>query len=189
MYVWSTNDVPLGSSADVTNDGSITLPVTVKIQTESRQITLTDACTIAYTAAVFSVDLSWGNMEFTYNPGSQGEWDPETHSYKEGTAIASGWTCDENADRITVTNHSNVAVTATAMFAPSAEFADGLLAKEGVWAGVTGNSTGVGGNTMYLGKSENNGESVSGSFIIGVTGDVSEAFEDLILGTITVTIQ
>ena len=56
---------------DLNHDGNITLPVTMKIQTVSRQIVLTGECTISFTATIFSVDLAWGNMEFTYNPGPQ----------------------------------------------------------------------------------------------------------------------
>ena len=59
---------------------------------------------------VYSVDITWGSMEFTYTDADSGTWNPETHSY-DGGAVAS-WSCEDGANVITVTNHSNVAVTA-----------------------------------------------------------------------------
>lgn len=77
---------------------------------------------------VISVDVSWDAMEFTYTPASAGTWDPSTHTYTDGTAEGS-WDSEKNA--ITVTNHSNVDVTASFGFAPeedldvTGEFRDG----------------------------------------------------------------
>ncbi|MDD4422581.1 MAG: leucine-rich repeat protein, partial [Eubacteriales bacterium] len=59
-------------------------------------------------STVVSVDVTWGSMEFTY---SDGTWNPETHEY-EGT----GWTVDENANKISVTSTSNVPVTVSYTF-------------------------------------------------------------------------
>ena len=53
---------------------------------------------------VYSVAISWGKMEFTYNVGGTRNWDPETHTYSND--LTSEWTADGNG--ITVTNHSNV---------------------------------------------------------------------------------
>jgi hypothetical protein len=58
---------------------------------------------------IVSVDVTWGAMEFTYTPADPGTWDPENHRYTD-TADAS-WSASGND--ITVTNHSNVGVTAT----------------------------------------------------------------------------
>ena len=30
---------------------------------------------------VYSVDITWGALEFTYKDKAQGKWDPSTHSY------------------------------------------------------------------------------------------------------------
>lgn len=61
-------------------------------------------------AEVVSVDIIWGNMEFTYTPPSQGTWDPGSHTYTDGETAGS-WTSSSNS--IEVTNHSNVDVTAS----------------------------------------------------------------------------
>ncbi len=59
---------------------------------------------------VYSVDITWEDMSFTYTAG-QGTWDPENHSYTGGSEAS--WSGSKN---ITVTNHSNAAVKATAKF-------------------------------------------------------------------------
>ncbi len=64
---------------------------------------------------VYSVDIAWGSMEFTYTDASQGNWNPLTHEY-DG-AVEATWTCADGANRITVTNHSNASVTATLSYA------------------------------------------------------------------------
>ena len=61
---------------------------------------------------VYSVDIAWGDMAFTYTAGSAGTWNPATHSVAGGTSGA--WTPDNpDGNKITVTNHSNAAVTAS----------------------------------------------------------------------------
>jgi len=59
---------------------------------------------------VYSVDIKWGDMQYTYTIESEGTWEPSTHQY---TGKSEGeWTCDDGADQVTVTNHSNAAVNA-----------------------------------------------------------------------------
>ena len=64
---------------------------------------------------IYSVDVTWGSMDFTYNDASPGTWNPVTHQY-DGAGTAT-WTCAADANKITVTNHSNTAVTAILSFA------------------------------------------------------------------------
>ena len=66
---------------------------------------------------VYSVDITWGSMEFTYTAASAGTWDPETHSTSGG---GSGTWAPKTADgdKITVTNHSNTGVTASLTYTP-----------------------------------------------------------------------
>lgn len=63
-------------------------------------------------AVVYSVDIAWTDMSFTYTDAGEGTWDPETHQYDGGAKAA--WTASN--DSITVTNHSNAAVKATASY-------------------------------------------------------------------------
>ncbi|MCL2487959.1 MAG: hypothetical protein FWE80_04680, partial [Oscillospiraceae bacterium] len=89
-----TLDVPDSKDIDVTAkyEGAITTPM------------------------VYSVDLSWGAMEFTYNASGTKDWQPGSHSYIENLTTSS-WSASGNT--ITVTNHSNAAVDAD--FAYSSE--------------------------------------------------------------------
>lgn len=59
---------------------------------------------------VYSVDIEWGNMQYTYTIDSEGTWDPETHSFTN--ASEGKWICSEGANKVKVTNHSNAAVKA-----------------------------------------------------------------------------
>lgn len=69
---------------------------------------------------VYSVDLSWGSMNFTYNEQTVKNWDPEALSYDE-EVVSREWSCDEGANVLTVTNHSNAAVDVDIAYTPSAE--------------------------------------------------------------------
>ena len=63
-------------------------------------------------AVVYSVDIAWTDMSFIYTGAGEGTWDPETHQYSGSSEGA--WTASN--DSITVTNHSNAAVKATASY-------------------------------------------------------------------------
>lgn len=64
---------------------------------------------------VYSVDIVWGDMAFTYTEGA-GRWDPATHQTTgAGGGVWKATTTDGN--KIKVTNHSNAAVTATFSYA------------------------------------------------------------------------
>lgn len=54
--------------------------------------------------AIYSVDLEWGTMEFTYQ---EGEWNADTLTYAQGE-----WQCATDSNRIKVKNKSNVSVEA-----------------------------------------------------------------------------
>ena len=118
---------------------------------------------------VYSVDIAWGSMEFTY---SQGTWDPETHRDGGGT-----WSCAEGADKITVTNHSNAAVIAQFSYAS----ASGYNGINGTFSENTLNlGTAVG--TEFL-------NAPSGSVTLSLDGALSaDTSEKTTIGTVTVTL-
>lgn len=64
------------------------------------------------TPTVYSVDVSWGAMQFTYTESGAMTWDPANHTYTDSTS--GSWTA--NGNTVTVTNHSNAEVTATFVF-------------------------------------------------------------------------
>lgn len=62
---------------------------------------------------VYSVEVSWGSMEFTYTDGATVKtWDPSTHTYVD-TAGTGSWSNADGANKVTVTNRSNKALIAT----------------------------------------------------------------------------
>lgn len=67
---------------------------------------------------VYSVDITWGSMEFTYREGSGTTWDPATHTSGQGGT--GGWSSSGNT--VTVTNHSNTGVTAALTYASAAGY-------------------------------------------------------------------
>lgn len=75
------------------------------------------------TPDVVSVDIAWGEMQFTYSVGGTHTWDPVNHEYKDNTSAS--WTASGNT--VTVTNHSNVAIKAELSFAA-----------ESAYSGITG---------------------------------------------------
>lgn len=79
-------------------------------------------------ATVYSVDVSWGSMEFTYTDGAVSKtWNPSTHQYTESVGEGS-WSNQAGANEVTVTNRSNKALTATVEAATSGSYA-GITAK------------------------------------------------------------
>ena len=69
---------------------------------------------------VYSVDIAWGDMAFTYTAAA-GVWDPATHTITG----ADGGTWKEKTDggnTIKVTNHSNTEVTATFSYAAASGY-------------------------------------------------------------------
>lgn len=81
--------------------------------------TATKAVTASYSAGagggtVYSVDITWGSMAFTYSEGSSPTWNPADHTYSSGGT--GGWSNSGNT--ITVTNHSNTKVTANLTYTP-----------------------------------------------------------------------
>lgn len=69
---------------------------------------------------VYSVDITWGDMAFTYT-AEAGIWDPATH--KTTDAEGGVWTVNnDGGNTIKVTNHSNTDVTAAFSYAADAGF-------------------------------------------------------------------
>lgn len=84
--------------------GSITLPLTAKLQTTESRVTINDEITIAYVPAseepeIVKVDVTWGAMEFVY---TDGVWNTEKHIYE-----GAGWT-DNGTGYVTVKNSGTV---------------------------------------------------------------------------------
>ena len=66
---------------------------------------------------VYSVDLTWEDMTFTYNESGTRIWDPDTHTYTDTTSA--GW--DKVTAAVTATNHSNTKVTVSFTYTPQGD--------------------------------------------------------------------
>lgn len=154
-------------------------PITTIGGSEGKEVTGTYVPTSS--SMVYSVDISWGAMTFTYTAASTGTWNPATHSYTGASAAAWDWTAESNI--ITVTNHSNAAVTANLSFTPTASGVVGgfYTATKGT-AAVTGNRLSL---ATAVGTTVNNAPTKSAYFQI--TGGTISA--DVKLGDITVTLS
>lgn len=86
------------------------------VEDKSAEIKATYQAGKENTATVYSVDVEWGSLEYTYSSGVTKSWDPTTLKYKE-TSGTSSWTCQDGADQITVTNNSNADITASLAYA------------------------------------------------------------------------
>lgn len=74
-------------------------------------------------ATVYSVDIEWSNFNFEYNKGSQGAWNPATHTYSEPKPA--GW--GDQTGTIKMTNHSNAKVRYTLTCSVDSKYSDFYL--------------------------------------------------------------
>lgn len=118
-------------------------------------------------AIVYSVDITWGEMSFTYNDGA---WDPDTHKYD------ASWSPKGNT--VTVTNHSNTAVTAKLSYTAADNYTDiaGKFEK-----GELNLATAVG-TDISNAPHDSDTLTVSGALS-------SETLADTVIGTVTVTLN
>lgn len=143
--------------------------------------TATKAVTASYSAGagggsdpVYSVDITWDSMAFTYSVGSGSTWNPATHTYSSGGT--GGWS--HNGNKITVTNHSNTEVTANLTYTPEA----GYDKISGSFDKSTMNLKTADGTTFENAPKDTAALTLSGTLASTVTGPTT-------VGTITVTIR
>lgn len=124
---------------------------------------------------IYSVDVSWGAMEFTYTVSGTKTWDPSTHEYEVSTV--GEWS--ESGNTVTVTNHSNDGVTVTFDF----EALDAYSTVSGAFSkGVAALPSAEG---MALDAAE-----LTASTELTLSGTLSDSVTALTkVGTVTVTIS
>lgn len=123
---------------------------------------------------VYSVDLTWEDMTFTYNESGTRTWDPDTHTYTDTTSA--GW--DKISAAVTATNHSNTEVTVSFTYTPQ---------------GATGVNASMSKDSFQLAAGVENkpNEAATGSSILMIIGTPNNSVtaEGVTIGTITVTIE
>lgn len=120
---------------------------------------------------VYSVDVTWEGLSFTYNEAVKGTWDPASHQYT-GSAPA-GWA--EGEGTITVTNHSNGAITATPSYAAAVGFQTASMSF----------ST----EALEVASAEQTHQEVTGTITVKPQGTLPETANDAVIGIITITIE
>ena len=69
-------------------------------------------------AGTINVDMVWDELSFVYAPNYPGDWDIETHTYKN--VPIGGWKVSDDTNNITVTNNSEVEINVSFAFEPVA---------------------------------------------------------------------
>ena len=118
---------------------------------------------------IFSVDIAWAGMSFTYHAEQQPVWNVETHTYSE--VVAAYW---EGEGTITVTNHSNAKISATPTYTKNTGFESANMTF----------STGK----LNLASAADTNAAVVGTITVTPSGSLPANTEDTTIGTITVTI-
>ena len=123
---------------------------------------------------VYSVDLTWEDMTFTYNESGTRTWDPDTHTYTDTTSA--GW--DKISAAVTATNHSNAEVKVSFTYTPQGD--------TGVTASMSKDSF-----KLAAGVENKPNEAATDSSILTITGTPNDSVtaEGVTIGTITVTIE
>ena len=125
---------------------------------------------------VYSVDLTWEDMTFTYNESGTRIWNPDTHTYTDTTSA--GW--DKDTAVVTATNHSNANVTVSFTYTPQGD--------TGVDASMTKSSF-----ILAAGMENYPDDASTNSSALTIHGSSkpngSVTAEGVTIGTITVTIE
>ena len=128
---------------------------------------------VKITGKIFSVDITWGNLDYTY---TEGTWEPVNHSYTEGT-----WeTTDkqEGSDKITIENKSNVDVNANISYI-----------SESGYKGIIGTLVDDKDNKEVISASESVLAGNSFNAYLILSGRLSSDAKNTKIGTVTVTIS
>lgn len=124
---------------------------------------------------IYAIEISWGSLAFTYTAAGQGTWNPDSLTYT-GTSEAA-WTCAEGANKVTVTNKSNVAVVAT--------ITDAVDSTNGLNVSFSWDK-----ETLALDSAASADENkvTSGVATLTVSGSIEATEQAVTIGTVTVTI-
>ena len=122
---------------------------------------------------IYSVDISWSGMSFTYTDADT-IWDAATHTY---VATSEPYWSEGT---ITVTNHSNDAITATASYTAVEEYKDITMTFSAESVTVATADNGVDGAA---------GTAVTETITVKPEGALAEGVTDVKIGTITVKIS
>lgn len=143
---------------------------------DSQDIEVTAKYTTVSETTVYSVDIEWEDMTFTYAETGTKTWNPDDHSYTNSTT--GGW--DKTTADVTATNHSNAAVNVEMEYTASETD-----------TGITGTLTTGSKTELAAGVEDKYSEaaSVTATLTISGTPNSNVAATGTAIGTITVKIS
>jgi len=172
---------PTDATGSNNNTSDATTNITDANRSDSRDVYVTYQ-TGESSATIYSVDIVWESMEFTYTAASEGTWNPSTHTFID--VEGASWSFENN--KITVTNHSNTAINATFSYAPAANF-DTV---SGAFVGVDNKALTDATLTLSSAVDSTLDEAPSGDAFLSLSGELPSRLEtQTICGTVTVTIN
>lgn len=125
---------------------------------------------------VYSVDVTWGAMEFTYTAIGAKTWNPSTHTYTDGGTTAS-WS--GNGDTVAVTNHSNAAIGVAFSYESLAAYST-----------ITGAFDKIGVTTLAAGVENKPNEAESIMAKLSLSGGMDSSLTSFTrIGAVTVTLS
>ena len=134
----------------------------------------------AEAGTVYSVDIQWGSLEFTYEVPAQ-VWDTETHTYKAPDDAAPQWVCEDGANQVTVVNRSNAGIDVTVTTDMGESGITATVSDEGKFILASADATITAENAT--------GQETKGSVTITLAGELSkEHTAGSAIGTVTVTL-
>ena len=124
------------------------------------------------TETVYSVDVNWGSLEYTYNPNATKTWNPDTLKYEVSNGTPS-WTCEDGANQIKVTNNSNTAISAKLAYQQTNSSVKGTFDNAKI--------------SLKSAEGTDVNDAPSGTAVLSLSGSMAEN-DDTTLGNVTVTI-
>lgn len=138
-----------------------------------------DGSDVTEVTKVYKVDIAWESLEFDFTldiAKEDLEYDESSHTY---TNITGTWQADLDAN-ITVTNHSNAAVTPTVQFVGGGTSATNH--------GVTANITEAVANTATLASAEGTAAGVTNVYTVTIDGTTTPNVIGFTLAKVVVSI-
>ena len=143
---------------------------------------------LATPETVYSVDIQWGSLEFTYHAPKQ-VWNPSTHEYEIPEGSVASWTCETDEDETTidanevaVANRSNAGVDVTVTTDMGESGITATVSKDGKFALGSADATITAENPV--------GTETKDAVSITLEGDLSSEHEaGSAIGTVTVTLE
>ncbi len=123
---------------------------------------------------VYSVDISWSDLSFTYTAPAAGTWNPTTLKY-DGAATQGTWS---GTGTITVKNRSNTAITAVPTYAAATGYETAAMEFSTATLNVANADTGAATGTEQ-----------SGTITVTPSGTLPENTSNAVIGTIILTIS